>query len=56
MDILNYHRDYREKQSIFQCKAINIGELSESFVDYKSQGQLQSDSTVPINGSKYIDL
>ena len=32
---------YRKKLSIFLSKTVNTGELSESFVDYKPQGQLQ---------------
>ena len=36
--------DYREKLSIFQRKAVTVGELSESYVDYKPQGKLQPNS------------
>ena len=51
---------YSGKLAIFQKKPNNDGELLETYIDYKSQGQLQNDSTlhfhVANNGSTYIDL
>jgi hypothetical protein len=51
---------YSEKLAIFQSRAKNDGELLETYIDYKSQGQLHNDSSlhfhVANNGSTYIDL
>ena len=51
---------YSEKLALFQTRPDNDGELVETFIDYKSQGQLQHDSAlhfhVANNGSTYIDL
>jgi hypothetical protein len=51
---------YSEKLAIFQSRPNNDGELLETYIDYKSQGQLHNDSSlhfhVANNGSTYIDL
>lgn len=51
---------YTEKLALFQKRPNNTGELTETYIDYKSQGQLNNEAPlhfhVANNGLTYIDL